>query len=259
MHTFFGGDLNSQFYPYNHISDLKNFSFDVIIADPKKLSGIDVGKSFVINLHEFIISTKQALINIKNRNFQSCLNVNKIGVIAALAYLCPDQGKMLEVGAYQCGTTIFLAEFFKVLRKKVQIFACDTFEGMPVAGHHDKKDSIYYDSGLFTDNPIEAVRARIRKQGLDDQITLIQGDAVVTVPQLCQDGHKFFLMFLDTDQYKGTKSGLDAVLQCETTDILIDDTTLSSVSLAIDEFIGKNQKFKRKNIIKNFDYVFSTT
>lgn len=245
LHTFFGGNLDDPFHPFNFLEDLEKFEFDAILG------------SSHLDLLFFAKKVKQALQELQLCNFKTCLNIHKIFTIAALVCLIPNDSTILEVGAYQCGTTIFMAQLCKVLNKRVHIFACDTFEGMPAATTPDKKDPIFYDSGMFTDNLIERVQKRIKNQNLDKSIHLIKGDAVSTLPNLTLKN--ISLVFLDTDQYKGTKAGLDLVMRMESRPhIIIDDTGLSSIDLAIREFLDKNPAYSRKNVLTNFDYLFAT-
>lgn len=244
-HTFFGGDVHDKLHPYNALSELDRYAFDAVLGPYK--GGID--------LIHFFRTTEKALRGIKSTNFLTCLNSHKLAILGALVYLCPDQSTMIKVGSYQCGTSIFMAQLCKVLGKKVTIYACDTFEGMPAATRPDHADAVFYDSGMFLDNPIEKVQKRIQDEGLGDFIHLVKGDVAETLPRL--DCKNAYMMFLDTDQYKETKVGLELARKLHAPHVIIDDTSLSGVNLAIEEFIGKEDRYKRDNLFTNFDYVFA--
>lgn len=244
-HTFFGGDVHDKLHPYNSLSELDRYAFDVVLGPHK--GGID--------LIYYFRAIEKVLRGIKSANFLTCLNSHKLSILGALVYLCPDQSSIIEVGSYQCGTSIFMAHLCKVLGKKVTIYACDTFEGMPKATKPDYADTVFYDSGMFFDNPIEKVQKRIQDEGLEDSIHLVKGDVAETLPRL--DCKNAYMMFLDTDQYKGTKAGLDLARKLQSPHVIIDDTSLSGVNLAIEELIGKEERYKRENLFTNFDYIFS--
>ena len=241
-YTFFGGSEEDILHPYNSVSDLYKDDFDVIFGENE------------IDLNKLIFATKLALNSIKSRNFKTCLNPHKIAIIAAICYLCPSNTNIIEVGSYQCGTTIFMAKLCSFLGKNITIYACDTFEGMPAATNADKCDPIYYDSGMFQDNAYADVKSRISSEGVARYIRLIKGDVVDTLPNLQIENAHF--MFLDTDQYKGTKAGLDEAARFNPHHILVDDTSLGSIQLAINEFQSQTQNFIHSNLLMNFDYLF---
>ncbi|NGX43123.1 MAG: hypothetical protein K940chlam7_01414 [Chlamydiae bacterium] len=211
-HTFFGRDPDhnfDKFHPYNPLSDLKKFEFDVILGS----QGIDL--SYLAR------SVRQTLKAIKLVNFQTCLHINKISILAVLAYFCPNHSSILEVGSYQCGTSIFMAQLCKTLGKHVTIYACDTFEGMPAATAPDRSDQVFFDSGMFTNNPINRVQKKIKSQALEGYIRLVKGDVVKNLPNLNYEN--IYLMFLDTDQYRGTQAGLDQVKRLNIPHIVVDE------------------------------------
>ncbi len=99
------------------------------------------------------------------------------------------------------------------------------------------------------------MQENIRNQKSEKSIELVKGDVVETLPKL--KDINFGLVFLDTDQYKGTKVGLE-FLKGQTSpfpDVIVDDTTLSGVNLAIDEFLDNDSPYIRKNLSTNFDYL----
>ncbi|MCK4934624.1 MAG: hypothetical protein KAR79_03465 [Simkaniaceae bacterium] len=138
---------------------------------------------------------------------------------------CPKTCKIIEVGAYQCGTTIFMAKFLQRLGKKGKLFAFDTFCGMPAATDKDKKDLAYYDSGMFINNQIQKVQRKIKKEKVDSCIDLIKGDVAKTLLSGNFSETGLDLMLLDTDQYKGTSIGLEAAARLGIPQILVDDTS----------------------------------
>ncbi|MFN0065265.1 MAG: TylF/MycF/NovP-related O-methyltransferase [Chlamydiales bacterium] len=253
-HAYFGGDPKDGLHPFNPLSDLEKYPFDVIFSKDQTLM---VKGVTVINLPHFVSCVRRAYKSIKNRNLNTCLHVQKLAILAAVTYLSPFEGDMIEVGSYQCGTTIFLARLMEILKKPSRIYALDMFGGMPASTEPDRVDAIFYDEGMFLDNQLPLVRKRIRQERVEKRIHLIQGDVEKTLPQLYAKNIQAPLMFLDTDQYKGTKAGLNAVSPFCTKVIVVDDTELFGVNLAIQEFLEKEPSFCRKNLSINFDLLFT--
>lgn len=224
--------------------NIEENKFDLILGE----NGID--------LESFAKSVRQALQAIDLSNFRTCLNIHKLATIAALVYIIPNGSSVVEVGSHKCGTTIFMAQLCRTIGKKIDIYACDTFQGMPAATEPDKSNSVVYDTGMFTDNLVDQVQAKLNSQGLQDSIHLVKGDVTETLLNL--KPKNVALVFLDTDQYKGTRAGLDFVKNLESNPhIIVDDSTLVSVGQAMEEFIKENKEFSRKNIFFNFDYLYA--
>ncbi len=226
------------------IEDLSHSRFDVVFGPDK------------IDLQYFAKSLKEAMQEIKYYNFRTCLNVHKLSILTSLVYLIPDNSSIVEVGSYKCGTTILMAKLCQVLNKKIKIYALDTFQGMPAATNPDRLDSSVYDTGMFMDNPIEEIQEKIDDQGLGEFIALVKGDVAQTLTHL--ELNNVSLLFLDTDQYKGTQAGLNfAKKLTNNPHIIVDDSSLKGVSQAIDEFTQDFNAYKRHNLVTNFDYLFA--
>ncbi|MCH9703858.1 MAG: TylF/MycF family methyltransferase, partial [Chlamydiae bacterium] len=240
-YSFFGGSKQDRFHPYNPIGSLREEDFDIILGNNH------------IDLSQLLQAVQQTYSSLKTKDFISCLNINKLAIISALCYLTPDSSSIVEVGSYMCGTTIFMAKLFANLNKTVTIYACDTFEGMPAATEVDKRDKLYYDSGLFTDNKIEVIEKRVRKMGVSRSIRLIAGNVANTLPKL--EIEKLAFLFLDTDQYSGTKAGLDFAMRYFPQNIIIDDSSLSGVQEAIREFLSDNLSYRHSKLVTNFDFL----
>ncbi len=261
---FFGHTPNDISHPYNPLKEITNHTFDVVfienssfLKDPNILQILKQKKTFIFNLQLFSETFKKTLQSIRKRNFETCLHPNKLAILALMSHFCPIKSFILEVGSYQCGTTIFLAKLLKLLNKQSHVFALDSFEGMPPATDFDKIDKVYYDSGTFQNNFISLVSKRIKKENVANHITLIKGNVTDTLPTLIKKEKKCDFMFLDTDQYKGTQAGLWAAHQFKTPYIIIDDTSLSGVDIAIKEFLKEHSEYTRSNLITNFDLVFN--
>ena len=261
--SFFGHDPNDPIHVYIPIENLEKNDFDVVFFEATKMIGyeklldnLQAKSPFLFDLDLLFTKFKQTLGSIRNRNFQTCLHVNKLAILSVMAYLCPKQCNVIEVGSYQCGTTIFMAKLLGFLKKQCKIYALDTFSGIPAASKEDKIDKVYYDAGMFQDNHIARVARRIKREKVARYIELIKGDVRETLPKLVADEKKFDLMFLDTDQYKGTKSGLNAAYNLNVPYIIVDDTSLLSVDKAINEFLFDYSNYRRAKLITNFDLIF---
>lgn len=263
LKSFFGNDPNDPLHVYNSIENIEENDFDVIFLESTKMIGyekilekLQTKSSFLFDLDLLFTKFKQTLGSIKSRNFQTCLHVNKLAILSVMAYLCPKRCRVIEVGSYQCGTTIFMAKLLNFLKKQCKVYALDTFSGIPAASDEDKIDVVYYDTGMFQDVDITKVTRKIKSEKVDHYIELIKGNVCETLPKLVADESKFDFMFLDTDQYKGTKSGLQAAYHLEVPYIVVDDTCLLSVDKAINEFLLDHSNYSRAKLITNFDLIF---
>lgn len=263
---FFENDPTDILHPYNDIESLDPTKFDLLflgIDDVQKkekiLNYLRKTSTLFIDLPAIVRIFHLALRSIKERHFQSCLNLNKLATIAFFTYLCPPQHNIIEAGAYQCGTTILMAKIAKLMGKELRIYALDTFCGMPSASQKDLDGELWYDAGLFTNTDVKSISRRIKKEGVDQRITLCPGLVQETLPSISASNKDIFFMFLDTDQYAGTKSGLEAMALRENPSwfVLIDDTNVAGVDLAINEFLAKNTHLKRKNLFYNLDILYS--
>jgi predicted O-methyltransferase YrrM len=73
--------------------------------------------------------------------------------------------------------------------------------------------------------------------GVDNDITIVKGLCQETLPNILSQNPKLKFALLDTDQYAGTKGGLDCIVPTISTDaiIVVDDTTVHGVNNAIEE------------------------
>ncbi len=265
LKTFFlkEPDNNSFPYKFNPIEELEKHDFDVVfiektqfIGKEKILENLKAKSNLVFDLDQVFNSFKYALSSIKNENFISCLSPSKLTILAVMLYFYSTEVNVLEIGAYQCGTTIFMAKILKYLKKQGKVFAFDTFCGIPAASKEDKVDKLYYDSGMFKDNPLLEVSRRIRDSKVDDYIDLIKGNISQTLPKFILDNKIGDFMFLDTDQYKGTKTGLQSAYQLGIPNIVIDDIVCAGIDTAIKEFIANHSQYTRSKLMNGVDLIF---
>lgn len=125
-----------------------------------------------------------------------------------------------------------------------QIYAFDSFEGIPMAGPHDKTQpgigahngkGELVSSGISA-HSIENVRGNLRKAGINDRnITYIKGWFQYTVPEFSKP---IALLRLDGDLYESTKVCLQHLLPLVVLGgiVIIDDYSLEGCRKACDEF-----------------------
>lgn len=263
-YCFFENDVNDPLHPHNSINDFDPNQFDVLFLGmpdinekQKILDKLKKHPTIVIDLQDIANCYRASLLSLKARNFQSCLNLNKLTLLALFTYFCPSDHDIIEVGAYQCGTTMLMAKIIQRMKKQSKIYALDTFAGMPAASSQDKEGNIYYDTGMFTDSNLHAILNRIKQEQIHPQITLVPGLVEKTLPTI--PANKIHFMFLDTDQYSGTKAGIEAMLARSDSSwfIIVDDTSVTGVDRAIEEALAKNRALKRGKVFHNFDILYS--
>jgi len=115
------------------------------------------------------------------------------------------EGDILELGTYKCGTTIMMARFLKNIGSKRKVIGCDAFKGLP---YDDKHSSQQNAKGMFSDVTVEYVLEKIKKFGVDDKITIIEGLFEETLLKSLSE-QKFSMVLLDCDLYDAAKFSLE--------------------------------------------------
>ena len=154
----------------------------------------------------------------------------------------PDEGDVVECGAYRCGATIAMA----AAAPDRHIFAFDTFGGLP---YTEKEGFVNFAETNFEE--IKSVTDRF------PNITLIRGRHEDTVPNF--PARPLALLFMDSDHY-----GSHVVCLKHFWPMLIHgglavfhDIAFAGVQQAIDEHIPKNEIFTsgRFESSQNMGYV----
>lgn len=210
------------------------------------------------DLFEMCDMFRRALNSIKSNHFYTCLNPNKLAAVFLAVYFCPPKRQIAEIGSYRCGTTIFMAKLLQIMMKHSLIYAFDTFEGMPEASAPDKKGIFCFDSGMFSDNNFDRIKKRIEKERVLEKIHLCKGLVQATLPEAISNDTDLFFAFIDTDQYAGTKAGLENVL-CRFRNnnflIIVDDPIVVGVDQAIKEVLELRPDLKRRRLFANFELI----
>ncbi|NVM04509.1 MAG: class I SAM-dependent methyltransferase [Candidatus Helarchaeota archaeon] len=128
--------------------------------------------------------------------------INTIFLSELLKFIRKSQnlkGNIIELGSFNCGTTIIMARYLKTINSKKQIYACDTFSGFPYID--DFSPQQFKQSFKNVGNSIEK---KIQKYDVINKIILIKGSFEDTL--LKELGNeKFSLAFVDCDLYRSTK------------------------------------------------------
>lgn len=191
--------------------------------------------------------------------FISCLNIHKLAVISLATYLAPLRGSVIECGSYLGGTAIWMALLQQALGRKRTIFAMDTFEGMPSPVEQD--GATIYQAGLFEQSNFSRVETYIRAHGLSSEIRLVQGLVQHTFADVWKQTDSVAFALVDTDQYSGTRAALDEIVpRLEPNGlIIVDDTTVAGVDLAINESMATFPHLRRVSLRRNFDVLYAET
>ncbi len=266
---YFEGRADDLIRPYQEISSFDPNQFDVILIGEKNrkikqkiLDGLEGCDCLIFDLERAAALFSETLRSIKSKHFLSCLNSHKLAAIALALWLCPAEPVIIEAGAFQCGTTLFMAKFLHKMGKQPRIYALDTFQGIPKAKDEDKKYGFVFDEGIFTQAQLSKISKRLKKERVHEWITLVPGLIEETLPRILEKEKEISLLFLDTDQYAGTKSTLDLILplsQQKPLTVIVDDTTLPGVNQAIVEALAKTPAFQRHSVFMNFDILIQAT
>ena len=115
------------------------------------------------------------------------------------------QGDIIEIGSYQCGTTIAMAKFLEYAKIDKKIYSCDTYSGFPFSEDESPKSMIK--SEMFLDNNLDDVKNKIKKYGVEDKIELVVGSFEDTLPKLNEKNYS--MSFVDCDLSKSCKVALE--------------------------------------------------
>lgn len=114
------------------------------------------------------------------------------------------QGNIIEYGAFRGGSAIFMATLLKRLNSPYQIFALDTFSGMPDC------DPVLdaHRAGNFADTDFEELE-RLRLELKLDNLHFLKGLFQDTVEAIPMRERRFALSHVDCDIYQSVKFSID--------------------------------------------------
>ena len=147
------------------------------------------------------------------------------------------RGHIIEYGSYRGGSALLLAALARKFVPGAQVYALDTFCGMPTAdsgidSHHE---------GDFSDTSFEElVRAR-SELGLDN-LHLIKGLFAETAPRIIRAAERIALAHIDCDIYESVQYAYDSCKDHMVSQgyIVFDDSTSSSclgATEAVERFV----------------------
>jgi predicted O-methyltransferase YrrM len=114
-----------------------------------------------------------------------------------------DSQNIIEFGAYQGGTALFMALVMREIAPAAKVYALDTFEGMP--GVDASRDA--HSRGDFADTSLDRLQAERDRLGLTN-LVLVKGLFQDTFPTITD---AFGLAHIDCDIYSGVKYAQEAV------------------------------------------------
>jgi hypothetical protein len=161
-------------------------------------------------------------------------------------------GHIVEFGSFTGGNALFIAKVAKTLHPGMQVFAFDTFEGMPNTDPHRDLHS----KGDFGDADYAGlVRARDRA-GLDN-LHLVSGLFQDTAPEALPKIKRISLNYIDCDIYSAVAYSYQASIpyMAEGGYWVFDDGLVSSclgATEAIEEFLIKRDGRHSEQIFPHF-------
>ncbi|MBD2363483.1 glycosyltransferase [Anabaena minutissima FACHB-250] len=260
---FFGGENKTSLHPQQSLEFLNPDAFDVIFyaqntdINKKYIDGLFHNRrTRVIKIPDIVTSHLHVLMSVDRSKFISCLNPKKLSVISLCNALAPKTGCFVECGVYLGGTTIYVAKQSSYLGINRQIFALDTFEGMPAPV--EKDGETLFKEGLFHDNQLDRVIDYYKVHNVLQNIKIAKGLVQDTLPKL-DLVDSISVAFLDMDQYSGTKAALEHIIPRLHQDglIIIDDTELDGVDIAIKEALAENKHMQRIQVVYGFDILYN--
>ncbi|MBL7041362.1 MAG: class I SAM-dependent methyltransferase [Pirellulaceae bacterium] len=160
-------------------------------------------------------------------------------------------GDIVELGCYQGGGTLLMAEALRGMDSSRTIWSFDSFEGFPEVLNEDRTENgeCHATEERFRDTSARAVRETMRFFGVDGYVRIVEGDFVDTVPEtLAGTDRTFSLVIIDCDVYAGAKFCLAYFVPKVTPGgiIVVDDygtpgeldsSTYPGVRKAVDEYL----------------------
>jgi predicted O-methyltransferase YrrM len=159
---------------------------------------------------------------------RSCMNeARRMNIFLLMRFYLPSiaHGNIIEFGTYKGGNAIFMAHVARRLLPGVQVFALDTFQGMPATDSAIDAHS----AGDFGDANLEDLRAYVAQCGLDN-LHLIQGRLEDTAAGVISKSRPFALAHIDTDIHSAVAHAYEAIRPAMVPGgyIVFDDATVSS-------------------------------
>ena len=243
---YYAGRPHDIFHPSQSIQDLKSSDYDLLLVGANSqteeatllqqlsdhFSGDNRLMCPVLLIRRLRSGVKNAFSKVSH--LETCLNMRKLALIAH-ALLATYDGCVLECGSFKGGTTVFMGMLLKEWTDTRQVYALDTYSGMPNPTALDQ-DTIFQ-AGTFTETSLENVTHYVHEHGLAQQTTLVKGLIQDTLPRVLSNEQHVSFALIDTDQYQGTLSSLQLIIPKlqENGIILVDDYNVEGVKKAVSE------------------------
>src|SRR5437016_3755521 len=115
-------------------------------------------------------------------------------------------GNIIEFGAYRGGNAIFMAHVARTLLPGTQVYALDTFRGMPATDPAIDAHS----PGDFGDVDLEELRTYLAKHQLDN-LHLVEGRFEKTASGVIANSGPFSLAHIDCDIHSAVACTYEAI------------------------------------------------
>jgi predicted O-methyltransferase YrrM len=136
-----------------------------------------------------------------------------------------DRRNLIEFGAYKGGNAMFMAYVAKEMLPGAQVYALDTFSGMPATD----KTIDAHNIGDFGDVDLDDLRRASARAGLTN-LHLVQGRFEETGPSLMASARPFALAHIDCDIYSAVAYAYELVRRAMVPGgyLVFDDATVGS-------------------------------
>jgi Macrocin-O-methyltransferase (TylF) len=147
------------------------------------------------------------------------------------------RGHIIEYGSYRGGSAFFLAALARKFLPGAQIYALDTFSGMPATdGGVDA-----HRQGDFSKTSFEELLRARSEHGLDN-LHFVRGLFAETAPQVLRQAERIALAHIDCDIYESVRYAYDSCKDYFVSQgyIVFDDSTSSSclgATEAVEKFV----------------------
>lgn len=165
----------------------------------------------------------------------TCLNYQKLFALAAAVYLTENSTSIIECGVFKGGSTVYIGLLLEALAKNNQVYALDTFCGIPAPIAQDLSGDSHYPEGFFSETSLGTVTNLYRSFGLQHRLFPIAGLVGDTLPPLLASlDQPCGFALIDVDQYRGIYDAVHGLLKrYGRIFTLIDDTSLAGVDQAL--------------------------
>lgn len=182
--------------------------------------------------------------------------LNRMNIYLIMRFFLPKTafGHIIEFGSYLGGNAIFMASVAKQILPGTQVYALDSFEGMP----ETDKNIDAHNKGDFSDTSHEDLLEYIKQIGLNN-LHICKGFFEQTAETILQQAGKISLAHIDCDIYSSVRTSYEMVKSYLVDDgyIVFDDATLSSCTGAtevVEDLVIRRDHLNSEQIFPH--YVF---